>query len=182
MGGIPYRFSQYRRGRRGARGSRSQPGHQRHREKFRVGRFDVRHWLHHDWRDLRPRQLQDADFQLRDHHEQRVASCTANRAHDPLERRQRRDLLDPSRHLHGRGDAGDGEGVIEDTIVDHPELSLFWDSTHPTTQVHQILGNEAYLLVVPEPGTAVLVIFAFAALVAVRSNSRRFPRMREARR
>ena len=73
-------------------------------------------------------------------------------------------------------------GVVEDVIVDHPELYLFWDSTHPTTQVHQILGNEAYLLVVPEPGPAVLVLFGLMALLAVRSCNRRFTRMREARR
>lgn len=49
------------------------------------------------------------------------------------------------------------------TIVDDPTIHVFWDNTHPTTQVHQLLGNYAYQAVVPEPGT--IALFMIGGLI-----------------
>ncbi len=66
-------------------------------------------------------------------------------------------------------------GILWDDIADHPEEYLFWDSTHPTTQIHQLLGNMAYLAVtpefeesIPEPGAVVMLIAGAGLLVLAR--------------
>jgi outer membrane lipase/esterase len=48
----------------------------------------------------------------------------------------------------------------------------FFDNTHPTTQVLQVLGN-ALVATVPEPGTGLLVAFGVAAIAARRRAERR---------
>ena len=46
----------------------------------------------------------------------------------------------------------------------------FFDNVHPTTQVLQLLGNQL-VAVVPEPGTAVLLMFGLAGLAAQRPRA-----------
>jgi phospholipase/lecithinase/hemolysin len=60
------------------------------------------------------------------------------------------------------------------TIVADPTKHVFWDNTHPTTQVHELLGNFAYeALIIPEPASVGLVVVAgFLALFRRRSASR----------
>jgi phospholipase/lecithinase/hemolysin len=43
----------------------------------------------------------------------------------------------------------------------------FFDNTHPTTQVSQVLGN-ALVAFVPEPGTGLLVAFGVVAMAVRR--------------
>ncbi len=45
----------------------------------------------------------------------------------------------------------------ESTVVENWEDHVFWDNTHPTTRVHEILGNLAYQQAIPEPSTFVLI-------------------------
>ncbi len=63
-------------------------------------------------------------------------------------------------------------GYIEDTLVDNPHEYLFWDNTHPTTQVHQIIGNMAYFATIPEPGTVGLLIVGVGLIGAMRLRRR----------
>ena len=72
-------------------------------------------------------------------------------------------------------------GFISDTIVDNPGDYLFWDSNiHPTTQAHQIIGDRAYLLVVPEPGTITLLLASAGLAVLLRLRIRRPSATRQA--
>lgn len=58
------------------------------------------------------------------------------------------------------------------TIVDDPEIHVFWDNTHPTTQVHQLLGSYAYeAIAVPEPFAAILLPLGLAAAFLVRRRA-----------
>lgn len=72
-------------------------------------------------------------------------------------------------------------GFISDTIVDNPGDYLFWDSNiHPTTQAHQIIGDRAYLLVVPEPSTITLLLASAGLAVLLRLRIRRPSATRQA--
>ncbi|HWL53475.1 MAG TPA: SGNH/GDSL hydrolase family protein [Chthoniobacteraceae bacterium] len=57
------------------------------------------------------------------------------------------------------------------TIVADPTTYVFWDYTHPTTQVHQLLGNYAYLAMIPEPSGAALFLAGASLLVVLRHRS-----------
>lgn len=52
-------------------------------------------------------------------------------------------------------------------VVGNPEEYIFWDTTHPTAQVHEILGNFAFQAI-PEPTSFVLL--AVGAAVALRGR------------
>ncbi len=56
-------------------------------------------------------------------------------------------------------------------IVPNPLDYIFWDSTHPTTQMHQILGNFAYMAVIPEPSEIALPFAGIAVLILLRRRS-----------
>ncbi len=58
-------------------------------------------------------------------------------------------------------------------LVPNPEEYLFWDGVHPTSQVHAILGDRAYVLVVPEPGSIVLLLIGGFVLVLATARRRR---------
>ncbi len=53
------------------------------------------------------------------------------------------------------------------TVCATPNSYLFWDSIHPTTAAHGLLANAA-LLVIPEPGTASLLIVGLIVLASWR--------------
>lgn len=48
-------------------------------------------------------------------------------------------------------------------VCTDPTSYLFWDGIHPTSAVHDILGLEMLAVVVPEPGSPVLVAIALLA-------------------
>jgi len=51
---------------------------------------------------------------------------------------------------------------------------LFWDSVHPTTEVHRLIADRAYAAAVPEPSSIALAAIGAGALVAAaRSAARR---------
>lgn len=55
------------------------------------------------------------------------------------------------------------------TIVADPTKYVFWDNTHPTTQVHQLLGEFAYeALIIPEPACLCLVVLGAGFLAVSR--------------
>lgn len=50
-------------------------------------------------------------------------------------------------------------------IVPDPTEYVFWDTTHPTTQVHQLIGMFAYeALAIPEPGSVLLLMLGLGVL------------------
>lgn len=65
-------------------------------------------------------------------------------------------------------------GDPSSTIVADPSTYVFWDSTHPTTQVHQLLGNFAYeMLTIPEPQGIMLFVFLSGMFLVVGSLIRK---------
>lgn len=61
-------------------------------------------------------------------------------------------------------------------VVSNPDEYLFWDGLHPTRVAHEIIGNEAYAMVVPvttlpEPGTAALLLLTGSAMALRRQSA-----------
>jgi outer membrane lipase/esterase len=64
------------------------------------------------------------------------------------------------------------------TVCADPNAYVFWDGIHPTTHVHQLLG-EAMLSAVPEPSsTALMALGLLAVAVLVRRRGRDFQPLR----
>jgi phospholipase/lecithinase/hemolysin len=53
-------------------------------------------------------------------------------------------------------------------VVPNPDEYLFWDSEHPTRAGHVLVGNNAYDHIVPEPGSAVLLLLGLQVLLSRR--------------
>ena len=71
--------------------------------------------------------------------------------------------LNPQNYgLSNSTDAAYTYSILGSTIEPNPDTYVFWDNTHPTAQVHAILGNLAYQAI-PEPSTY-LLLSAGAAL------------------
>ena len=57
------------------------------------------------------------------------------------------------------------------SVCADPSLYLFWDSVHPTTAAHEVLGNafaEAVAEPIPEPGSMILLSLGLGLAAAVR--------------
>ena len=64
-----------------------------------------------------------------------------------------------------------GNVVVGGTVCANPGSFVFWDSLHPTTAAHRVLGD-AFDRAVPEPATLTLVGFGMAmAIVRRRLNA-----------
>ena len=62
-------------------------------------------------------------------------------------------------------------------VVTNPDSYLFWDQTHGTATVNAILGNAAYLAVVPEPTTWGLLLCTLLLILML--HFRRAPEPRK---
>ncbi|MEQ8663468.1 MAG: SGNH/GDSL hydrolase family protein, partial [Gammaproteobacteria bacterium] len=54
----------------------------------------------------------------------------------------------------------DGSAVCAD-----PDSYLLWDEIHPTTRMHEVIGNAAFAALTPVPLPAALVLFAPSLLL-----------------
>lgn len=72
-------------------------------------------------------------------------------------------------NVTGRAYNGDDLAFLTiGTVVPDPEQFFFWDGIHPTAKVHEILGNAAYVVAVPEPETWALLIVGLVFVVRAR--------------
>ncbi len=73
----------------------------------------------------------------------------------------------------GLTNVSDACGAIAACVAD-PTGYLFWDGIHPTTAIHQILGNAAYAsMQLPEPYSLILAFLALGVLGFARHQARR---------
>ncbi len=61
-----------------------------------------------------------------------------------------------------------GGGIVSQCA--NPDEYVFWDSVHPTTAAHRVVGN-AFAAAVPEPATLSLLVLAVTVTVARRRRS-----------
>ena len=58
------------------------------------------------------------------------------------------------------------------TVCSNPGQYLFWDQLHPTAAAHQIVANVALATLVPEPGSAALLLAGVAGIALIRRRRR----------
>lgn len=57
------------------------------------------------------------------------------------------------------------------SVVPNPDEYLFWDNSHGTTAVNQLIATQAYQAVVPEPSTGTLIMVGVFSLVLFRPRT-----------
>jgi phospholipase/lecithinase/hemolysin len=65
-----------------------------------------------------------------------------------------------------------GDFLAPGSVCADASQYLFWDQTHPTAGVHQLIGDLAFAAVVPVPGSALLFPAGLLVLMAVRRRNR----------
>ena len=69
-------------------------------------------------------------------------------------------------------DCGESTVLAASDIVDNPEQYFFWDDIHPSAAAHQLIGDAAFAIVVPEPSNG-RMLFAVVALSLFAMRRRR---------
>ncbi len=57
---------------------------------------------------------------------------------------------------------------IASFTIDDVATSAFWDTIHPTARYHELLGDVAFVTIVPEPGSMILLGLGFGGLILYR--------------